>query len=257
MKVKVNVKEVNSCEKVLTIDVPSEIVSQEFNSFYDSVAKRARIPGFRPGHAPRNVVALHFKEEARQEVWKQLVSRTFRDAVKQEEIPIVGYPRIENVEFDETCLKFKAHVEMRPKIKIDKYAGLLLKREPVRVAPSEIEDVLDRLREAHAKFQAVEGRQARLGDFLIADYQLRIDGKQVEDRKGEWIEIRQKDFLEGFSKQLIGARPNESRQVSVSFPSDYGHKEFAGKKGEFSILVHEVKEKILPALDDELAKETG
>src|SRR3989338_8089393 len=132
MKLKIDIKDINSCQKVLTIDVSSEQVAEEFSHFYASVAKRAKIPGFRPGHAPAHVVALHFRDEARQEVWKQLVSRTFRSALDQEEIPIIGYPQIENVEFDEPRLKFKAHVEMRPKIKIDKYAGLSLKREPIR-----------------------------------------------------------------------------------------------------------------------------
>jgi len=257
MKLKINVKDVNSCEKILTIDVPSELVAEEFSSFYNSVGKKAKIPGFRPGHAPKHVVALHFRDEARNEVWKQLVSRTFRDAVKQEEIPVIGYPRIENVEFDETHLRFKAHVEMRPKIKIDKYVGLSAKREPVQVSQSEIEEALKRIREAHAKFQTVEGREARLGDFVICDYRLQVDHEKVEKRDGEWIELREKDYLEGFSKQLVGVKVGEMREVIVTFPSEYAKKEFAGKQGLFSLTIREVKEKKLPLLDDELAKEAG
>ena len=254
---KINVKDVNSCEKLLTIDVPSEMVTEEFSSFYESVGKKAKIPGFRPGHAPKHVVALHFRDEAKQEVWKQLVSRTFRDAIKQEEISVIGYPRIENVEFDETRLKFKAHVEMRPKIKIDKYVGLTVKRDPVQVNESEIEEAIKRIQQAHAKFQAVEGRESKLGDFLICDYRLLVDQKEIEKREGEWIELREKDYLEGFSKQLLGAKAGELREVTVTFPAEYGKKEIAGKKGQFSITVKEVKEKKLPALDDELAKEAG
>jgi len=257
MKLKINVKDVNSCEKILTIDVPSELVAEEFSHFYESVAKQAKIPGFRPGHAPKHVLALHFRDEARQEVWKQLVSRTFRDAVKQEEIPVIGYPRIENVEFDETRLKFKAHVEMRPKIKIDKYIGLSAKREPVQVNESEIEEALKRIQESHAKFQAVAGRDAKLGDFVVCDYRLQVDQKEVEKRDGEWIELREKDYLEGFSKQLVNAKPGEVREVKITFPLEYGKKEFAGKEGVFSLTIREIKEKKLPALDDELAKGAG
>jgi len=257
MKLKINVKEVNSCEKILTIDVPSELVAEEFSHFYESVGKQAKIPGFRPGHAPKHVVALHFRDEARQEVLKQLVSRTFHDAVKQEEIPVIGYPRIENVEFDETRLKFKAHVEMRPKIKIDKYVGLSAKREPVQVNPSEIEEALRRIQESHAKFQAVEGRDAKIGDFIICDYRLQVDQREVEKRDGEWIELREKDYLEGFSKQLMGVKTGEVREVKVTFPLEYGKKEFAGKQGVFSLTVREIKEKKLPDLDDELAKGAG
>ncbi|MBI4372709.1 MAG: trigger factor [Candidatus Omnitrophica bacterium] len=257
MKLKINVKDVNSCEKMLTIDVPSEVVAEEFSAFYEAAGKQAKIPGFRPGHAPKHVVALHYKEEARQEVWKQLVSKSFRDAVRQEEIPVIGYPRIENIEFDETKLKFKAHVEMRPKIKIEKYAGLSVKRDPVQVNESEIEETLKRIQEAHAKFQAVEGREAQLGDFLICDYRLNADGQELEKREGEWIEIREKDYLEGFSKQLIGIEVGQTRAVTVTFPSDYNRPELAKKQGLFTVTIHEIKEKKLPELDDELAKEAG
>ena len=254
---KINVKEINPCEKVLTIDVPSEMVTEEFASFYKSVGKQAKIPGFRPGHAPKQVVALHFRDEARKEVWKHLVSRTFRDAVKQEEIPIIGYPRIENVEFDETRLKFKAHVEMRPKIKLDKYAGLSVKRDPVQINESEIDEALKRIQESHAKFEVVAERGAKLGDFLVCDYRLHVDSHEIEKRDGEWIEIREKDYLEGFSKQLLDVKAGEAREVTVTFPSDYGKKELAAKQGQFFITVREIKEKKLPVLNDDLAKEAG
>ncbi|MBI4372679.1 MAG: trigger factor [Candidatus Omnitrophica bacterium] len=254
---KINVKDVNSCEKILTIDVPPEMVAEEFSAFYEAAGKQAKIPGFRPGHAPKHVVALHYREEARQEVLKQLVSKSFRDAVRQEEIPVIGYPRIENIEFDETRLKFKAHVEMRPKIKLDKYAGLSVKRDPVVVNESEIDEALKRIQESHAKFQAVEGREARLGDFLICDYRLNADGQELEKRDGEWIEIREKDYLEGFSKQLIGVQAGQTREVTVTFPSDYNRPELVKKQGLFTVAVHEIKEKKLPDLNDELAKEAG
>ncbi|MBI4367934.1 MAG: trigger factor [Candidatus Omnitrophica bacterium] len=257
MKLKIDVKDLSSCEKVLTIDLPPETVTEEFETFYTAVGKRAKIPGFRPGHAPKHVVALHFKEEAKNEVWKQLVSRSFRDAIRQKEIAMIGYPQIENVEFNENRLKFKAHVEMRPKLKIDKYVGLSVKRDPVEANESEIEETLTRIRESHAKFQAVEDRAAQLGDFLISDYALVVDGKEVEKREGEWIEIREKDFLEGFSKQLTGAKAGETKEVLVTFPADYGKKEFAGKTGHFLVTVKEIKEKKLPFLDDEFAKEVS
>ena len=251
---KIDVKDVNSCQKVLTVDVPSEQVVEGFSHFYASAAKRAKIPGFRPGHAPPHVVALHFREEARQEVWKQLVSQSLKEAIHQEELPVIGYPQIENVQFDETHLKYKAHLEMKPKVKIDKYAGLSVKRSPVVVPDSEIDESLSRLRQAHGKFQAVENRNAQLGDFLICDYRLEVGGKEMEKREGEWIEIRDKDYLEGFSKQLIGIKTGEARTVNITFPAGYRVKELEGKEGHFLVTVREIKEKQLPALDDEFAK---
>lgn len=257
MKLKVNVKDVSACEKLLTIDVPSEIVTEEFSSFYDSVAKRARIPGFRTGHAPQHVVKIHFKEEAKQEVLKHLLSRTFYEAVKQESLPVIGYPRIDNVEFDETRLKFKALIEMRPKMKLDKYFGLSVKCDPVVINESEISETLKRVQESQAKFETVEGREAKIGDYLICDYLLSVDGREAEKKDNEWFEIREKDYLEGFSKQLIGVKMGDVREVNVVFPKEYARKEFAGKPAQFTLTVKEMKEKKLPALDDELAKTLG
>ena len=257
MKLKVNVKDVSACEKMLTIDVPTEVVAGEFSSFYDSVAKRARIPGFRPGHAPQHVLRIHFKEEAKQEVLKHLLSRSFYDAVKQESLPVIGYPKIDNIEFDETRLKFKALVEMRPKLKLDKYFGLNVKREPVLVEDSEISETLKRIQESQAKFQSVEGREAKIGDYLICDYKLNVDGKEVEKKDNEWFEIREKDYLEGFSQQLIGVKINDVRDVHVTFPKEYARQDFAGKAAMFTLTIREMKEKKLPALDDELAKSLG
>ncbi len=257
MKLKVNVKDVSACEKMLTIDVPSEVVSGEFSSFYDSVAKRARIPGFRPGHAPQHIVRIHFKGEAKQEVLKHLLSRSFYDAVKQESLPVIGYPKIENVKFDETSLKFEALVETRPKMKLDKYIGLQVKREPIVITDSEIEETLKRVQESQAKFESVEGRETKLGDYLICDYTLNIDGREIEKKDNEWFEVREKDYLEGFSKQLIGVKIGEIREVNVSFPKEYARKEFAGKPAKFVLTIREMKEKKLPALDDDLAKSLG
>jgi trigger factor len=254
---KVDIKDINSCEKVLTIDVPEEQVSQEFSHFYASVAKQAKIPGFRPGHAPSQVVALHFRDEARKEVWKHLVAESLREAIRQEELAVIGYPQIENIQFDETHLKYKAHLEMRPKIKIDKYIGLTIKRHPISIQDSEVDESLSRLREAHGKFQAVENRTAQLSDFLICDYRLEVNGQEKEKREGEWIEIREKDYLEGFSKQLIGAKAGETRLVVVTFPSEYRLEELRGKEGRFSVKVREIKEKKLPELNDEFAKTVG
>ena len=257
MKLKVSVKNINSCEKILTIDVPEEVVSNEFACFYDAMAGVAKIPGFRPGHAPRQVVALHYREEARRRVLEQLLRQSFREAVIQEKIALVGEPKVDEIQFDECHLKFNAHVETRPKIKIDNYVGLPLTRRPIEVRESEVEEMLKRLQEVRAKFVAVEDRPCAVGDFLICDYALTVDGKELEKREGEWIELREHDFLEGFSKQLIGATFGETRQVVIAFPPDHRREECKGKSGVFSVTVKEIKEKRLAAIDDEFAKEVG
>ena len=257
MNVKVNIKNVSACEKKLTIDVSSETVREEFSSYYNDISKSATVPGFRRGHAPHHVLAVYYKDQARNEVLKHLLGRSIQEAVEQEKIPMIGYPKVDEIEFDESRLTFSAHVEMRPKIKIDGYAGIALKKEPVQVSESEISDVLKRLQEGRAKFLAVEDRPAAMGDFLIADYRLEINGAEVEKRDGEWFHLQEEDYLKGFSKQLLGVHAGETREVKISFPKDYAKKEYGDQQGLFFVHVKEIKSKQLPLLDDDFAKEVG
>jgi len=254
---KVDIKNIGPCEKVLTIDVPLNLIQEEFDQFYEYVSKRSKIPGFRPGHAPKNIVALHYKKEAHDEVLKQLLSRSFREAVKEKGINLIGTPKIDEIDFNDQKLKYNAHVEIRPEIKIENYAGLKLKKYVEQVDQKDIQDVLKRYQEAHSKFEAVENREIQVGDYIIGDYVLEVDGKEVERRNGEWFEIREKDYLENFSKQLLGANVGESCKVKIKFPADYAHKEFVGKDGCFTVTIKEHKLRKLPNLDDDLAKEIG
>jgi len=257
MNLKVTVKDLNTCEKVLTIDVAHEEVTAEYDAFFEAVGRRAKIPGFRPGHAPKNVVERHFREQAREEVLHNLISKSFREVVREKELLPITHPTVDQVEFDENHLKFNAHVELRPTVKIEKYAGLSLKREIAPVEEKEVGETVERIRESHAKYQPVEDRQAQMGDYLVSDYRLEVDGKEAEKRSNEWFQIREKDFLEGFSKQLIGAKGGENREVVVKFPANFAKKEWAGKEGHFHVTVKEIKNKMLPELNDDLAREAG
>lgn len=257
MTLKISVKDVSTCEKLVTIDVPQDTVSEEYDAYFSAVAKRAKIPGFRPGHAPKHVIALHFKEQARQEVLRELLSRSYREAVRQKELLPISYPRIDQIEFDDKHLKFNAHIELRPQIKMDSYFGLHLKRNPSAVSDSEVEEVLKRIQDSHAKFEPIENRSAAMGDFVVSEFRLVVEGKEIEKRDQEWIEIREDEYLKGFSKQLIGVWAGENREVIVTFPADYSRKDLAGGEGHFFVNVKELKAKKLPQLDDDLAKETG
>jgi trigger factor len=257
MNLKINVKNISSVAKRLTIDVPTEIVSKEFESFYEAIRKRVRIPGFRLGQAPPRVVALHYKDKARSEVLQELLTQSLRNAVEQEDISLIGYPKVENIDFEEFRLRFDALVETRPKVKVDKYIGLSIKREAVVTSDKDVDEAMKRLQETRAKFTAVESRPAQLGDFMICDYSLVVEGKEIEKHEGEWIELKTDDYLENFSKQLVGVQTNEERRVEVSFPKDYANKEFIGKQGCFLVTVKEIKARELPPLDDEFAKDVG
>ena len=254
---KVSVKEVSSCEKILTVDVSHDQVKQEFETFYAEVGKVAKIPGFRPGKAPRDVLALHYKESARSEVLKRLIPRSLQEAFSSKNVEPISNPSIERIDFDTEHLSYDAHIEIRPRIKIDRYKGLSVKQKPIEIKDSEIEEALVRIQESHAKFVPAPNRSAEMGDFVVCDYVCLIGGKEIEKRSEDMISIKEKDYLEGFSKQLIGVQAGEEREVKVKFPANYTNKTHAGKDGVFKVSVKEIKTREMPALTDEFAKEAG
>jgi len=254
---KVSVKDGKSCEKILNIQVSEEAVQKEYASFFRSVTPKARIPGFRPGKAPQKVIAMHFKSEAREEVMKSLISDSYHWAITEKTIKPLLAPQIDEVQFDEAKLSYRASVEVRPKVKLSRVEGLSVKKAKAEIKPAEIEEQLKKIQTAHAQFKAVEDRAAEMGDFLIADYTCSVDGKEVENRKDDWLEIRAEEYLKGFSKQLVGVKPGETREVRVQFPEKAGRAELMGKEGVFTVQVKEIKKKELPEINDELAREAG
>lgn len=257
MGVKTSLKDAAPCEKVLSVAVTEDLIHREYEEFFQRLGREARIPGFRPGRAPREVLQAHFREEAREKVLERLISRSFQEAVKEKEIEFLGRPMIREIQFTEEELTYEALLEVPPTVKLGKYKGLAAERKTVEIKPEETDQALKQVQESLAKFVAVEDRAAVRGDFLIADYSCRMDGKEVEKRADDWFELREDEFLKGFSAQLLGVRPGEEREVRIQFPEKFGRKEWAGKTGIFQVKVKELKTKTLPPLNDELAKETG
>jgi len=255
--VKVSVKEPAPCEKLLSVTVSQDLIREEYKHFFEAIGKDARIPGFRPGKAPKEVVEAHFKSEAKEKVLEKLIVRSFREVIGEKGIEFLGRPTIREVEFTEDKLTYEALLEVPPAIKLGKYRGLSAQRAKVEVRGEEVDEALQRLRESLAKFVAVENRPAQKGDFLIADYDCRVDGKEAEKRTDDWFELKEDEFLKGFSAQLIGVRPGEEKEVRITFPEKFAKKEWVGKDGVFRVKVKEIKTKELLPLTDELAKETG
>ncbi len=254
---KISVKDGKSCEKILSIRVDSDHVQSEFNEFFKAVAPKAKVPGFRPGKAPKEVLAIHYRDQAREHVLKHLISESYEKALKEKELHPLGVPDIREVQFDETNLSFNAHIETRPKVKLSKYKGLRAKREAASVKPEDVEARLKQIQESLAQYKAVEDRPSQMGDFVIADYVCVVGGKEIEKRENDWFELKNDEFLKGLSAQLVGVRPGDDKEAQVTFPENIARKELAGKPAVFKIKIREIKNKTLPLLDDELAKEAG
>ena len=265
--VNVSVENLAPCKKLLRVELDAKSVDEIFDAITKDFQKQAALPGFRPGKAPRDMVVKKYGAEIKDEAKRKLIGDNYRKALDEQKIHAIGYPDIEEIQFDRgQNLIFAATIETAPEFQLPEYKGLPAKVEAKSVADADVAKALDLLRGQHAKFETVT-RELKAGDVAVVNYTGTSDGqpltslaptaKGLTEQKGFWVEIKPGSFIPGFSEQLIGAKAGEQRTVNVDFPADFVSKELQGKKGVYQVEVVEVKEKILPELNDELAKKYG
>jgi len=258
---KVEVEDISPVKKKLAIEVATESVDKEMAKALADVAKKAKIPGFRPGKAPKPVVERHYGEEVRSEVLNRLISEAYLHALNEQKLIAVDMPKIDNVSSLEkgSPLSFTATVEVRPEIKLGTYEGIEVKDAPVSVSEEEILQTVNRLREMYAQLEVVEGQALDKDHTAIIDFEGFHDGKPIAGAKASdyTLMLGTGSLVAGFEEQLVGMTKGETRELSVTFPADYTSKELAGKDARFTVTLKEVKKKVLPELNDEFAKDIG
>jgi len=258
---KVHVEEISPIKKKVHVEVPEDHVAKEIDSFYDELKKKAKIKGFRPGKAPRSILERYFKDYTTGEVLQRLIQETFPKALSEVSCSPVAPPAFDPQELESgKPFRYAAIVEVKPEIKIEDYAGLNLEGKKEDVGDKELEERLKSLQNLHAQLKTIsEPREIRTGDYVILDYDAKMDGKPLDEGKGidVTVEVGSGRFIPTLEEKLIGLKPEDERDVDVSFPADYAYKKWAGKTIGFHVKVKEIKEKILPALDEEFAKDLG
>ncbi len=263
----VSVQNLAPCRKLLRIEIDAKAVDEAFDAMVNDFRKEANLPGFRPGKAPRDMVAKRYEKEIADEVKRKLISENYRKAVEEQKIDVLGVPDIEEIQFGRgQALQFAATVETAPDFQLPEYKGLPAKREIRSVTEDDVNKALDVLREQRVSFQTA-ARAAATGDVVVVNYTGTCEGKPIlevapaakslNEAKGFWVGIEARSFLPGFGEQLVGAQAGDKRAIAVDFPAGFQPAELAGKKGEFAVEVVEVKERVLPALDEEFAKALG
>lgn len=258
---KVTVEDVSTVKKKLHIQVLPDAIAIERKKALADVARKAKIPGFRPGKAPKNVVERHYATEIDSEVMNKLISDSYLQAIKENDLSPVDMPNITNIsplQID-APLNFTAVVEVRPKIDLGTYEGIAVKDVPVAASDEELIQTIDRLREMYANLAPVEGQALEKGHTAIIDFEGFRDGKSIEGAKAQdhHLAIGEGTLIPGFEEQIAGMNKGETREISVTFPADYNNKELAGKDAKFTVTLKEIKKKVLPELNDEFAKDIG
>jgi len=262
--VNITVENLAPCKKLLRVELDAKAVDETFDAITKDFQKQASLPGFRPGKAPRNLVLKKHEADIKDEVKRKLIGDSYRQAVEEKKISVVGYPDIEEIQFGRgQALQFAATIETAPEFQLPEYKGLPVKREAKSVTAADVDRAIELLAKQHTQFETV-ARALQMGDIAVVNYAGTCDGKPVTDtaptakglteQKNFWVDIAPDSFIPGFAEQIIGAKAGDRRTVNVDFPADFVTKQLAGKKGVYDVEVVEVKEKKLPAIDDAFAK---
>jgi len=265
--VNVTVENLGPCKKLLRFDIDAAAVKSAFDEATKTYQKEVSLPGFRPGKAPKDMVLKRYEKEIADEAKRKLMGDNYRNALKEHKIEVVGYPDIEEIQFGkEQAMQFAATIETSPEFTPPNYRGLDAKREKRGVSEEDIDKALQLLADRVSNFNNVE-REVKEGDYVVVDYTGSSEGKPLSEiapaakglteQKGFWVEVKPDSFIPGFALQLVGAKAGDKRNVNVDFPADFVTPELAGKKGTYEVEVVEVKEKVVPALDDAFAKNYG
>jgi trigger factor len=261
----------STTRREILVEIPAEVVSREVESVVAKLQKVARIPGFRRGKVPAGVIRSRFPEDIKSEVVEVLVPRYFRQETQKQGLQVVSEPRVSDLHIETgEPLRFKATFEVLPEIEVSGYRELPLEKPDISVSEQEVEDSLTHLREQHATYTVVEGRPLSDGDYAQVSLQgvpkhsaggpedaVAEDAPKPVNVDDVMVEIGGTNTVREFSDNLRGANPAETRTFEVSYPADFTDQRLAGKTFTYTIEIKGIKQKQLPELNDDFAKEIG
>lgn len=263
----VTVEEVSPCRKRLKIEIPPNRVNEAIERVTDSYQKQAHIPGFRPGKAPRAVIAKKFSKDIESEMQRTLVPEACREVIKEKNLNVVSRPEIEDLNFQPgLSLSFSTVVELAPEFKLPEYKGLTIKKADKDVTDEDVEKAITSILEQHASFVDIDPRPLVKDDFAVINYSAVCEGKGLKEilppaaaslaeATDFWLWVKDEAFLPKFAEQCIGLNVGERREVNVEFPADFRHTEVAGKKATYTVELKGLKARKLPELNDAFTQE--
>jgi trigger factor len=286
MELNVQVEKPSNTLRKLTIRVPAKVVANRFERGLMEVQRTARLKGFRPGQAPLSVIKQYYGNDVKHQVFHNIIDESFAEAIRGQQLRAIGQPRIETPHnktgegahdhtlHEDQDLTYIATVEVLPDLEVKDYFGVSLKRETVKITDDDVEKVVANLIDSQSQLVPVTGgltmpdgsqssRPVQNGDFVDLAFSggvVNEDGS-VEEKPGmkgsRVLEVGSNSLIPGFEENLVGMRRGETKTFRVKFPDDFYEAELAGEESEFTATINEVKEKKVPALDEEFAKQMG
>ncbi|WP_435608045.1 trigger factor [Pseudomonas knackmussii] len=248
----VSVESTSALERRMTVGVPAERIETEVNKRLQQTARRAKVPGFRPGKVPMSVIRQRYEAAARQEALGDLIQETFYEAVVEQKLNPAGAPSVEPKLFEkEKGLEYIATFEVFPEFQVAGFDGIEIERLQADVADADVDNMLEILRKQNTRFEAVE-RAAQNDDQVNIDFVGKIDGEAFAggSAKGTLLVLGSGRMIPGFEEGLVGAKAGEERVLSLTFPENYQNLDLANKAAEFTVTVNSVSEPKLPELNE-------
>lgn len=265
LEISTELEDVSSVKKKLSVEIPAEVAKAEFERISLDYKKHARLPGFRPGKAPMQLIKRRFADDIKGEVIRKLVPDSYDQAIKEREVTPLGQPNLENLEVKEgEPLTYDALFEVAPVITLPEVKGLELEVEKSPLTDEEVEKRLEELREQNAQLVSIDDRPAADGDYVAVDIKgdfLTDEGEVAPDKPFQEedvvVHLGDENTHKAFNTNLPGMNIGEEKTFDTEYDPDYPEKRLAGRKIRFTVEVTDIKKKELPELNDELAKDLG
>ncbi len=261
----VEVETLPNCVTSIRVEVPPDRVAGEWERISREFRTQARVPGFRPGKVPADVIEKRFEKEIREELTRKLLNETTREVIRERKLRVLSVSDVQDLELDaDRTMRFTATLITAPEFELPEYKGISVTLPAVEVTDGDVETALEALRERHAEYPDAGDRGAVPGDFAVIDYTGSIDGQPVGEgfpgagkflasNTGFWLRLSEDAFLPGFTAQIEGMRSGDERTVTVDLPADFAAKDLAGRRIEYQVTLKELRTQALPEVDDAFA----
>ncbi len=256
---KVQVNDAERSQKELLVEIPYEVFETAADKELDKLLPKAKIHGFRPGKAPRDIARKQFSHQIKSQAIEKVIKEAVQDALTSNNIVPISQAHISDVVFEENKpITFTAKVDVFPKVELNKYKDFNFKKVTVEISDADIEDALITLQERDMTYEPVENRDTvQKGDVAVIDFEGKKEGVAFDGgtAKGFSLNIGSGQFIPGFEDGVIGMKKGETKDLNLTFPKEYNSAELAGKDVVFTVTVHEIKEKVKPEINDDFAKD--
>lgn len=259
METTATVEKKGACRKLLRIEVSAYDVKREMEKVFTEFSRKAAVPGFRKGKVPRDVIELRFASDVETEVLERLIPKALAENIKREELKVVGDPSLVGKPsvLPGEPLRFDVEVDLAPDFDVSSFRGIKVKKREVDVTDEDVTGAVEELRERGAKYSTVEDRSLKMGDYAIVDLDETVVGGKTLSRKNIPMEMSEERHIPGLCAAIAGLSIGEERDFTLCVPSDHPAEEIAGREVSFKVRVREIKEKVLPEIDDDFAQDLG